>query len=271
MIYEGDETNISSIISKLEAILDAQRASGEKEGTHSASLDAHTAQITERLDRQNEELQRQLEKKAEENGSLSAMVKAGEQRYANLEAEYEALKKDLEGQDLQVTELEEMLFAMDAARYKSEERQHQLATAEKQNEQLAEQLESKAAAIKELENSLRCKDEAYMSEVRQFTGNLVKLNQTLQEKEATSKTLAEQAAELARREMRIEMERAVSKTQMALEEAQRQMDSLQGDTTRLKQAADKQAEAMRQDAQTSLPLRNASRLQEAKKRRSQSR
>ncbi|KAK0641201.1 hypothetical protein B0T16DRAFT_419410 [Cercophora newfieldiana] len=183
----------------------------------SSSVETHMGQITERLDSHNEKLQRQLDKKAEENGRLSAMVESGEQRCAALEADLEALKKDLEAQDGHVVELEDKLFAMDTVQQRNDEIQSQIAAADREKERLTEQLESKATAVKELQNSLRCKDEAFMSEIREFTSNLVKLNQIVQEKEMASKVLAEQAADTARREARIEAERALSETRTALE------------------------------------------------------
>jgi len=207
-------------------------------------------QITERLDHQNEELQRQLEKKAEENGILSATAKAEAGKFAALQFEFEALKTDLEGQDIHVSELEEKLFGMDAEQHKSEETQRRLAAVEKQKERLEEQLERKAAKIMELEKLLRLKDETYMSELRQFSSNLVKLNQTQQEKEAMWNTREEKAAERARQEMRIEREKLVLESVKALHLAERQRDSFGEDAKKSRQEAENRAEKIRQDAQT---------------------
>ncbi|KAK0617375.1 hypothetical protein B0T14DRAFT_433894, partial [Immersiella caudata] len=242
--------NDCSIMTKLQAILEFQSTLGEQESALLTSLKIHMEQVTERLDRQSENLQQQLEEKAEENGKLSAMLEAEERRYASLESAFETIKKDLETQDIQVTELEDRLFSMDAVQQKNEEMEGRLAVAEKQKDHLEEQLACKAATIKELESSLRRKDETYMSEVRNFTINLVKLNQTIQEKEATLNILVEQAARVARQEMQVETDKAVSHAQNALREAERQVGSLRDEVKRLKQNVDGKAEEVRQTAQT---------------------
>ncbi|KAK0743335.1 hypothetical protein B0T18DRAFT_182358 [Schizothecium vesticola] len=101
-------------------------------------------------------------------------------------------------------------------------------------QRLEDEVQSKATKINSLEDMLREKNEAHTFELSKFTANLTKLNQMLRDKEESSRVAVGTATELARSEMRIEMEKADAEAKKTLLLAEKERDAVAADVERLK-------------------------------------
>lgn len=228
-------SNLRSITTKLDSILESGATAREATSQFSADLELQMGKIWQRLDSQLESLGKQLAEKAEENGMVSTLYKRKEAECAKHEQELVALKEATEKQAEQIHDLEANLVAMDAAQDDNEETIRRLEATGTEAVRLKEELRSKTAAVAELESKLNAKDRTHASEVQKYSSNMLQLAQSIQEKDQSSRISAHQAAENARREVRIEMERASTEAEHLLRDTQRERDSLAGQLETLKQ------------------------------------
>lgn len=175
--------------------------------------------------------------------------------YKRKDAECEAhlneltmLRATTEKQADQIHELEASLVVSDAAQDQNEETIRRLDERVTETERLREEVKSKAAAVTELQSRLDAKEAAFSSELQNCSSNIQKLANTLQEKDQSLNTAAQQAAETARREMRHEMEKAHAKTERSLQETTKDRDSLASQVEKLKRQIQEKETSESRDA-----------------------
>ncbi|KAL2018267.1 hypothetical protein VTK56DRAFT_1021 [Thermocarpiscus australiensis] len=263
-IREVQNRSFSSMTAKLDDLLESDNTAKEAASQLSADIERHTGKIFQQLGSQLEALGKQLAEKAEENGMISTLYRRKEAECEKHEKELAMLREATEKQAEQIHELETNLLAMDAAQDDSEETLQQLNVAEKEVERLTEELKSKTAAVTELQSRLNAKDSAYVSEVQNLTSKVVKLAQSLQEKDHSSRVAADQAVDRARREVRIEMERANAETARLLRETEHQRDSLVWQLEKLTQKVHEKEQKESADSSTINSLRESLAAAEAK-------
>ncbi|KAK3350140.1 hypothetical protein B0T25DRAFT_611280 [Lasiosphaeria hispida] len=254
-LQAAHHNSVDSMTSNLQTIIGSQKNADSSADEFSKSLEVRLRGIMQQYDLRNAELSLELSKKAEANGMLSTLFKAEEGKCAALTSELEELKKDWTDFQAQIRELEDSLFTVEASNHDSAETISQLQAEGLAAKRLSGELEAKSATVAALEDKLRAKDEAYMSEVHQFTANVVRLNQMLQEKDAAIRFAVEQTAETVRREMRIELERSASEAKKHIGWAEQQRNSLAEELRNLKQAVCDKEEVARRDSLTISDLR----------------
>jgi hypothetical protein len=222
--------------------------------------------IWQRLDHQLESLSKQLAEKAEENGMLSTLYRRKEAECEEHSKELAALRETTEKQAQQIHELDGSLFAMDAERDENEEKIRRLERFGADTSRLREELESKVAALADLQRTLDAKERSFASELQKYASSLEKLALTVQEKDQSVGIAAQQAAEAARRDARIDMERANAKAEKLLREAQQQRDSLAVELQSLKQKLQEKECNESRAASTICSLQEALSKAEAKER-----
>ncbi|KAK3303520.1 uncharacterized protein B0T15DRAFT_402314 [Chaetomium strumarium] len=234
-IRQAQHESLNGVANKLDKILESRDAARDATGQLSTSLEAHMEKIWERLDHQLESLSKQLAEKAEENGMLSTLYRRKEAECEEHSKELAALRETTEKQAQQIHELDANLFAMDAAQDENEDKIRRLERSGAETSKLREELESKAAAMADLQRTLDAKERSFASELQKYASSLQKLALTVQEKDQSLGVATQQAAETARREARIDMERANAQAEKLLRETQQQRDSLAVELQSLKQ------------------------------------
>ncbi|KAK0708363.1 hypothetical protein B0H67DRAFT_544020 [Lasiosphaeris hirsuta] len=245
-----DHDLLDSMKSKLQTIIESQKSVDSSADEFSKGMEVRLRGIMQQYDLRNEELSQELCKKAEANGMLSTLFKAEEGKCAALAAEVEELKRDSTEYQVQIRELEDSLFTTETSNRDSAETIRRLQAEISAAKRLSGELEAKSTRLTELEDKLRAKDDAYMSEVHHFTTDVVRLNHMLQEKDAATKFAVEQAAETARREMRVELEQSTSDARRLISQGEQQRDSLAEELKRSKQDICDKEEVVRRDSLT---------------------
>ncbi|GAB1315744.1 hypothetical protein MFIFM68171_05954 [Madurella fahalii] len=263
-VQEAQHKLLCNITAKLDEILKSQEASKQDNSQLSIDLGVQVGEISHRLDNQLEALAKRLEEKAKENGMVSTLYKRKVAECEEHVKELASLRKTAAKQVEQIRELETNLVAMDAAHDDSEETIRQLRAAGAEAARLTEEVQSKAIAIAELQSKLDAKDRAYVSEVQSFTSNVAKLAQSMQEKDQSLRAAADQAAETARREARIEMERSSLETKKLVLQAESERNLLANEVERLKQEIQQKDQKKRQDTATIQSLEQSLSSAEAK-------
>ncbi|KAK3381407.1 hypothetical protein B0H63DRAFT_545969 [Podospora didyma] len=254
---ELHQESVNILNSRLDDILESQTATKESTGKLAADVETQMARILKHLNHQQEELNRQLRDKAEENGILSTSLKTKEAECEQREADLEAMKEASRRQMEEIHHLQESLDAMDSVHDHNVDITDQLRAAEAETLRLTEKLTSKETAISGFEAKLQAKDSTYLSDVQRFTESIVKLNQTIQDGHATARIEADQAAETARREARFEIEKADVEARKHLHQAQQERDSLANQLLNLKQDVYNKEQNERRDSLTITSPKNS--------------
>ena len=257
-------TNIKSVTAKLDSILESRVAAAAAAGQLSADLELHTGKIWQRLDSHLESLSKQLAEKAEENGMVSTLYKRKDAECEEHLNELAMLRATTEKQADQIHELEASLVVSDAAQDQNEETIRRLDERATETERLREEIKSKTAAVAELQSRLDAKEAAFSSELQNCSSNIQKLANTLQEKDQSLNTAAQQAAEAARREIRHEMEKAHATIERSLQETTKDRDSLASQVEELKRQVQEKKTSESRDASVMRSLQQSLAMEEAK-------
>jgi hypothetical protein len=255
---------VESVTAKLDNAVESGDAGLQATNQLSADLEAHMGKVWQRLDHQLESLTQKLAEKAKENGMVSTLYKRKDADCAGHMKELTALRETVEKQADQIHELETNLIAMDAVQDENEETIRRLKASGTETAQVREELKSKAAVLAELQSKLDAKERKYASELQNYSSSIQKLAQAIQDKDQSSGIAVKQAAEAARREARLELERANSKTEELLRETQQQRDSLIKQLEELKQRVHEKEQIESRDAATIRSLRESLATEEAK-------
>jgi len=209
---------------------------GEAAKQFSTDLEAHMEKICQQLDNQIEDLTHQLKTKTDENSMLATLCSAKEAECDKLENSLKQLRDVTDAQDTRIRSLQDNLVALADLEEENENIKGQLSSAESETKRLTEDLKTKLEALAELERQLKAKDQSFLGEIRSLSEQTVKLNQMLQDKDAGSRIAAEKAADNARREVRIEVEKSNAATKAQLDQVQRDRDALAAQVERLRQS-----------------------------------
>ncbi|AEO64055.1 uncharacterized protein THITE_2037083 [Thermothielavioides terrestris NRRL 8126] len=234
-LRQTQDESMNSVTIKLGNMLECREAAKNATTQLSTDLEINLAKVWQRLDNQLESLSKQLAEKSEENGMMSTLYRRKEAECEKHMKELAALRDTTEKQEQQIQDLDSSLFALDAAHEESEDKIRRLEESAAETAQLREELKSKAAVVAELQSKLDAQDRAHASELHTYTSDIRKLVQALQEKDLSSGIAAQQAAEAARCEIRLEMEKANSKTERLLHETEQQRNALASQVEELKQ------------------------------------
>ncbi|SPQ23200.1 d42d6844-add0-49bf-a980-3505cee3d2a5 [Thermothielavioides terrestris] len=234
-LRQTQDESLNSVTIKLDNVLECREAAKNATTQLSTDLEINLAKVWQRLDNQLESLSKQLAEKSEENGMMSTLYRRKEAECEKHMKELAALRDTTEKQEQQIQDLDSSLFALDAAHEESEDKIRRLQESAAETAQLREELKSKAAVVAELQSKLDAQDRAHASELHMYTSDIRKLVQALQEKDLSSGIAAQQAAEAARCEIRLEMEKANSKTERLLHETEKQRNALASQVEELKQ------------------------------------
>lgn len=216
------------------------------------------------MDNQLEAIAKQVEEKAEENGMVSTLYKRKVTECEDHVKELASLREITEKQAERIHELETNLVAMDAAHDNNEETIRQLRAVGVEAERLKEEVQSKATAIAELHSKLDAKDRMYVSEVQSLTSNVARLAQSIQGKDQLSRLAVDQAAEAARRETRMEMERSCAEAKKLTLQAECERNLLANQVEELKQGIQQRKQRELQDTATIHSLQHSLSSAEAK-------
>ncbi|KAK4128501.1 hypothetical protein N657DRAFT_561713 [Parathielavia appendiculata] len=263
-IQAAQDESLRSMTTKLNTALESGDATLQATNQLSADLEHHMGKVWERLGNQLESLGKQLAEKAEENGMVSTLYKRKDAECERHMKELTALRVTVEKQADQIHELETNLVALDAAQDENEETIRRLEAAGAEAAQAREELDSKTAALQELQSKLDAKERAYASELQNYSSNMQKLAQAIQDKDRNSGAAAKEAAETARREVRVELERVNAETEKRLQETRQQRDSLAEELQKLKQQVDEKKQNEARDAATIRSLWENLAVEEAK-------
>jgi hypothetical protein len=255
---------LESVTSKLDDILESRNAAGETTSQLSTDLEHHMGKIWQRLDNQLESLSKQLAEKAEENGMVSTLYRRKEAECEAHTKELAALRETTEKQADQIHELETNLFALDAAQDENEETIRQLQVSGAETDRLREELNSKAAAVAELQSKLDSKENAYASELQNYSSNMHNLAQAIREKDQSSAVAVQQAAETARREGRADLRKLREETDQLYRKMEQQRVSLTEQLEKLKQKVHEKEENETQGAARIRSLQESLATEEAK-------
>jgi len=223
-----------SLTRKANEMVWCQNATEESTGKFFTDIETLVKQVLEHLNQQNQDTSQELSRVREECGGLSLLVKVGEARCQELEAEIDAMKEDADKREKEIQELDEKLFHCQTTEMELKGAQEQFISAQMDKQRLEDEVRSKATKINSLEATLREKNEIHTLELFKFTANLTKLNQMLRDKEESSRVAVRTATELARGEMRIEMEKADAEAKKALHLVEKEQKAVAADVERLK-------------------------------------
>ncbi|KAK0629131.1 hypothetical protein B0T17DRAFT_486825 [Bombardia bombarda] len=262
-----------SVTSKLKSILESQTTTGESSEQLATDLKAHMEKIWQRLDGQHEVLGQQLRDKLKENETLSTLLRSKELECQHNNIELEQLRTIAGDQEAELRHIQNKLGKEETANAGNEETARQLRRAEAEAQRLTEELMSKRSAVTALEAKLEEKDQRFRTELQQLAENNIKLSQTIAGKDTACKIAVEQAtdqaakeaAEIARREVRFDMEREITETKEFCNQVQQERDFLAEQLRQLKQHVAHKGQAERQNVMTISSLRDV--LSEEEKQR----
>lgn len=246
-----------SITTKANKMAWCQSVTEETTGKFFTDIETLVKQVLEHLNQQNQDTSQELNRVTEECGGLSLLVKVGEARCQELEAEIDAMKEDADKREKEIQELDEKLFHCQTTEMELKGAQQQVLSAQTDKQRLEDEVQSKVTAIQRLEEMLKEKNEAHTLELSKFTTNLTKLNQMLRDKEESCRVATATATELARSEMRIEMEKADAEAMKALRLVEKERDAAAADVEILKRDLRVREDKSVHDAQTIESLSNA--------------
>ncbi|KAK3316172.1 hypothetical protein B0H66DRAFT_604483 [Apodospora peruviana] len=223
------------IAPKLDTILASQTTARDFTNQVSTELEKYTEKIQNQLRHRDETTNQHLEQ-VKENSRLGSLLKEKEAECKHHEINLESEKELSQTLKARIHELEESLAMMDATEYESAQTAQQLHALQYEVNSL-EELKSKSTKIKELEDKLVADDLSHLAEAKQLSAQIVKFNQIIQEKDAASRAEADRAADIARREVHINMERDVSELKKRLHQTEQHRDSLAEQLRKLSQNA----------------------------------
>ncbi|KAK4175271.1 hypothetical protein QBC36DRAFT_347232 [Triangularia setosa] len=228
---EVQTKSLSDINAKLEAMLVPRESL-------SACIKTQIWKVLQRLDSQFDTMSRQLAQKAEEKAIASTLFEEKKTRCEALEQEVGTLQQTSKEQAERINALQQNIFAMETQHCNDQEEIQRLndvdSQLEDQKEKLNDELESKVTMMRELEDKLRVKEEMYSTEVRAFGTEVSKLNQALREQENSNQTAVKQAADTARSQVKVEMDRIILDMRRQFQQAENQRDTLAGEIKVLK-------------------------------------
>ncbi|KAK1831065.1 hypothetical protein QBC39DRAFT_408677, partial [Podospora conica] len=256
-IQNSNKELAECITSKANEMAWCQNATEESTRKFYTDIETLVKQVLEHLNQQNQDTSQELSRLTEECGGLSVLVKFGENRCQELEAEIDAMKEDADKKDKEIHDLDEKLFHFQATDIDLRAAQQKVLSAEMDRQRLEDEVQSKVTTIKSLEEMLREKNEAHTLELSKYTTSLTKLNQMLRDKEDESRTAVEKSTELARSEMRIEMEKADAEAKKTLRLVEKERDAAAACVERLKQDLHTNEDKSGHDAQTIDSLKNS--------------
>ncbi|KAK3384531.1 hypothetical protein B0T24DRAFT_689688, partial [Lasiosphaeria ovina] len=246
-----------SVASKLKSFFESHGSNKESTDQLVEVVNTQMGKILEQLDNQQDALGQKLEKKLEENGTLSSLLKTKEAECQQREAEVDEMRKVSLRQMDKIRSLQEEIHEMETAIYDSTEKYHRLQDSETEVSCLTETLSAKESMIAELEKKLEAKDGTYRAEVQQFTASVLGFNKTIQTMDSTLKATADKAVSIARMEAKVEIEKAKTEAKEVLHRTQQQLDYMTSQTTSLKQALHEKEQKERDGIATTESLRES--------------
>ncbi|KAK4166508.1 hypothetical protein QBC43DRAFT_286959 [Cladorrhinum sp. PSN259] len=263
-----------SIGTKIDAIIEFRVFFKETTSGFSTELDTQMAKIWQRLDSQIGTLTQQLAQKAEENGMLSALYKEKETACERLKQDVEGLQKTSAEQIEKIHALQERdqenQLAMEAAH--EDDQQHKqeliklLQASEAETGRLKDELDSKVDSIVKLEDTLRAKEEEYAAGLRNFSTEILKLNQALGDKDRANRDAIERVVELTLRETGVKMEETMAIAKKALDERDEHVNALEAQLEELRKSLHDKEQNQHRDACTLSSLREALSTTESKEK-----
>ncbi|KAK1755706.1 hypothetical protein QBC47DRAFT_193749 [Echria macrotheca] len=217
-LHQGHRESMDSLGSKVGTVLESQKAVADQAAAVTTAAEAHVKSILDKLD-QFRDMSDELQRRAEESGMLASLLKATEDMKKVLEAEVNSA-------NLQIHTLEEELSTLEMAERKNAEMESQIRLMGDERNGIVSELKSARGLVEKLENQLRSRDQTQRSEAERFAGKITQLAQIIRGHEAGASTLAEQAAEVARREERFKSEKIVREMSAALEKVEQQKASV---------------------------------------------
>ena len=241
-----------SISVKLQGILESQSDSGKHADRVLSELGAHVQQVSKQL-AQNNELHQLLEEKSKEIGVMSASVEAGECKTRELENDLDEMAKVIEEQAKEIEILKGQLNEGGAERRSHEEIDRRAYAAEREVERLQGELKSR---IESMETQIRAKDQDVVSLTEKHKLEVANAQQHAREKEATLSNIIDKAAELARQEMRIDLDRKKLEVQEGLWRIRQQRENFEEQLKKVGEERDEKEGRIQQSAQLIKSLEN---------------
>ncbi|KAL2187532.1 hypothetical protein L209DRAFT_764419 [Thermothelomyces heterothallicus CBS 203.75] len=263
-LREVQKDSWDNVTGKLDSILELRSVATEATSQLSADLEHQLGKVWQRLDSQIETLTRQLAEKAEENGMVSTLYKRKDAECEEHLNELAILRATTEKQVNQIHELEASLIASDAVHDENEKTIRLLEARGAEAEKLKRELESKAAAVVELQSKLDAKEAAYVSELQNCSSKIHDLANAFQEKDRSLATVAQHAAETARYETQLKMERIQTKLEQSLQETTLHRDSLIDQLRKLEATIQEKEQNEIRQAETICSLRQRVAVEESK-------
>lgn len=202
-------------------------------------------------------MRQQLEKKTNENNMLSALSRERDTEYQYRRAELEAERERSSRLEAELQDLQETLALIDATQDQAAETEIHLEAAKNEIARLREEMEARESQNKELKNELEERSKASQAATQEFSAQVLKWNQKLQEKEETHKLAISRLEEVARREVRIDMEREIEKVKKLQHQTQQERDALSEQLEKLNENIARNEESQRKDATAIASLRKA--------------
>jgi hypothetical protein len=234
-----------SISVKLQRILESQSDSGKHADRVLSELGAQVQQVSQRL-AQNKELHQLLEEKSKEIGVMSASVEAEECKTRELENDLDQITKVIEEQAKEIGILTGQLKERDAERRSHEDIDRRAYAAEREVERLQGELKSR---IESMETQIRAKDQDLVSLTEKHKLEVANAQQHAREKEATLSKIIDKAAELARQEMRIDLDRKKLEVQEGLWRIRQQRENFEEQLKKVGEERDEKEGRIQQSAQ----------------------
>lgn len=247
---------MEGINSKLGAIIEYQKShSNESISPLSNEIQEVLRKLQKQPDDREELLRQQLKEKTKETDMLSALFKDKDAEYQYCKAELEAERERSSRLEAERQDLQETLSVIDASQDQTAETELQLEAAEIEITRLRDEMASKETQIKELKDELEERSQAGQAATQEFSAHILKWTHKLQEKEETHRVAISRAEEVARREVRIDMEREIEKMKKLQHQAQEQRDALFERLEKLNENIARNEESKRDDAITITSLR----------------
>ncbi|KAM7207487.1 hypothetical protein V8F20_002173 [Naviculisporaceae sp. PSN 640] len=250
--------DFGNINSKLEAIIEYQNShSNESISPISQEIQDSLRKFQKQLDDREEVLRQKLEEKTKQNSMLSALSEQKDAELILCKAELETEKERSSCLEAERQELQDTLSLMDASQDQAVEAELQLEAVKNEVVRLQEEMASKDVQIKELKNGLDERLKAEQAATQEFSVHILQWTQRLQEKEEAHKVAIGRAEEVARREVRIEMEREIDNVKKLQHQTAQQRDALSERIEKLNEDLARNEESKRDNATTIASLRKA--------------
>ncbi|KAK4190935.1 hypothetical protein QBC35DRAFT_488573 [Podospora australis] len=233
-LQEAHSKELNRTTTKLDSTFKASNSATEATRELSSRLDTHIDRIRQTLDNKVEALDQQLVTKESENKILTSRYNEENANCRRLEQDLDALRKSSKMQLDRINELQENVIPLTASHERDQEEIRKLQANQHDTSVLRDELKIKTAVAADLEEKLRVRNENYSTQLQNLTAEIIKLNQPLQEKEQWARTAVSNATEIARREAKIEMERAAAESAKRLQEANAHAQEIAGELEGIK-------------------------------------